>query len=943
MRFDLLSSIPPTPSMNAFEFALTLLIALAAAAVVFVLLDRVPLVRRFAARLQSISQVAADRVFTMLSLGYMLVFGALSILRHESFHSGGYDLGIFDQIVWNSLHGRLFQNSIMIDSPSFLGHHFSPILLGLVPLYALWSDPRVLLVVQTFALAVAALPMYWFAREQIGSALALVLGAAYFLYPSVQYVNLFEFHEIALATPLLAFAVYFLLHQRDVPFLVCLTLALQTKEEIAFITLAFGLFLFFVQHKRGLGLALTIIGVVWSVVVMLYVIPFFRDPIYGSDYYFVERYLYLGNTVPEIVSTAITQPGLVVQHLIVPVKIEFMLQLLVPLAFVPLVGAEVFALASPTFGYILIGDNAFQNSIRFQYTAPLLPFLFFAAVIGLERLLHWRSLDNALLVRKTILATFVSALSFANYFFQSAGPLARQFNPAQYDLNAHTALGYRLMQQIPAGASLMAESNFVPHLSQRMYAYQASVVPDLRKIDYLLADTTLPIHGEYEMIWKDILPSPFFETLVDQDGYILKRRALPAITHPLQMQFDSRIALLGYALPPAESARRGEAAYIVLTWRANQEIRERYITFVHLLDAQGHLWAQDDREPANGWFRTDRWNAGDATPDIYTLALPATMPPGDYQITAGLYNLANQQRLIAYDSAGRASGSEPVLGTLRVGKEKSNQPSEVKPARLLQLDLGDLQLLGYTPEFNSVLAGDKLHLGMYWHATQPPRGDWLVVVQLRDANGHVVFEQAQRPATDAYPTTQWDAGETILDWHALTLPANLVAGDYQVIVVLRDAANRAPVVEAPLGLFGVSNIVRQFIPPPMAHPLNATFNNEIKLLGYDLAQDQRNIRLTLYWQALAPMSTSYTVFTHLLDAQSRIVAQQDSLPANGTRPTTNWIAEEIITDAYTLTLPLDAPSGKYQLEIGWYNAVTGARLATTAGSDHLVLTSVDAK
>ncbi len=930
--------------MNVFvEFVLTLLVALAVTAVVFVLIDRLSPMHKFAALSENISQRTADHIFMILSLGYVLVFGSLSILRHESFHSGGYDLGIFDQVVWNSLRGRLFENSIMIDSPSFLGHHFSPILLGLVPLYALWSDPRVLLVVQTLALAVAALPMYWFARKQIGPALALVLGAAYFLYPSVQYVNLFEFHEIALATPGLAFAVYFLLHRRDVPFLVCLTLALLTKEEVAFITLALGMFLFFVQHKRGLGLALTVFGAVWSVAVVLYVIPFFRDPTYGSDYYFVERYLYLGNTVPEIVSAALTQPGLVVQHLLVPVKIEFMLHLLVPLAFVPLVGAEVFALALPSLGYILIGDNAFQNSIRFQYTAPLLPFLFFAAVIGLNRLLHWRSSDNALPARKMILAVFIGAASVVNYFFQSAGPLARPFNPAQYDLNAHTALGYRLMQQIPVEASLMAESNFVPHLSQRVYAYQASVVPDLRKIDYLLADTTLPIHGEYEMIWKDILPSPSFETLVEQDGYILKRRALPPITDPSPIQFDDRIALLGYTEQTVEPARRGEDVRIVLTWRANQDIRERYITFVHLVDAQGHLWAQDDREPANGWFRTDRWNSGDVTPDIYTLALPATMPPGDYQITAGLYNLANQRRLNAHDSASRALGSEPVLAILRVGKEKSNPPSEVKPTRSLQLDLGDLQLLGYTPEFNSVLAGDKIHLGLYWRAAQPPRGDWLVVVQLRDANDRVVFEQAQRPATDAYPTAQWDAGETILDWHVLTLPANLVARDYQVTVALRDVAGRVPAAEAALGTLSVSNIVRQFSPPTMANPLNATFNNEIKLLGFNLAQDQRNIRLTLYWQTLVPMNTSYTVFTHLLDAQNRIVAQQDAFPASGMRPTTNWVAGEIITDAYTLTLPPDAPPGRYHMEIGWYNAATGARLTTTAGSDHLLLTSVDAK
>ncbi len=55
----------------------------------------------------------------------------------------------------------------------------------------------------------------------------------------------------------------------------------------------------------------------------------------------------------EIVRNAITQPGLVLQHLLVPAKIKFVLQLLIPLAFIPLIGFDVFAMTLPTFAYLL--------------------------------------------------------------------------------------------------------------------------------------------------------------------------------------------------------------------------------------------------------------------------------------------------------------------------------------------------------------------------------------------------------------------------------------------------------------------------------------------------------------------------------------------------------------------------------------------------------------
>jgi uncharacterized membrane protein len=585
--------------MNVFvEFAITWFIALVAAGLASVLAPRF-----FTPRVRTLPYRALDIGFVILALTYVLVFGGLSILRHDSFHSGGFDLGIFDQNIWNSLHGRPFQNSIAIESPVLLGQHLSPLLIALVPLYALWADARTLLIVQTLTLTLTALPLYWFAREQAGQALALVVVAAYFLFPSLQYVNLFEFHEVALAMPLLSLALFFFLRHQHRPFLICLMLALLVKEEIGFIVAAFGV-LIFLRRQRVLGLVLVMFGTVWALAALLFVIPAFRDTIHGTNYQYVDRYQYLGSNVTEIVATAVTRPGLVLEHLLVPAKIEFVLQLFVPLAFIPLVGVEIVALAFPTLGYLLLGDNPFQNSIHFQYTALLIPFLFFATVVGLRRLTR---------IRPATLAILILAGSLVNYYFQAAGPLARQFDPTQYALTPHVQLGHALLQQIPHDASVMADSNLVPHISDRRWVYQTSVVPDLR----------------------------------------LKKRAPYVPAHPLAIQFDNRITLLGYTIEASLPARRGETVSLVVVWRADQAIHERYVIFMHLLDGQEHIWAQGDREPANGWFRTDRWEAGDVTPDRYWLELPAEMAVGDYAVAVGLYDPVTGVRLKTADGQDR--------------------------------------------------------------------------------------------------------------------------------------------------------------------------------------------------------------------------------------------------------------------------------------------------
>jgi uncharacterized membrane protein len=61
---------------------------------------------------------------------YFLVYSTLSVLRHESYHSSGFDLGLFDQVFWNTTQGRPFESTMSQALPvphSLLGDHFSPI------------------------------------------------------------------------------------------------------------------------------------------------------------------------------------------------------------------------------------------------------------------------------------------------------------------------------------------------------------------------------------------------------------------------------------------------------------------------------------------------------------------------------------------------------------------------------------------------------------------------------------------------------------------------------------------------------------------------------------------------------------------------------------------------------------------------------------------------
>ena len=119
-------------------------------------------------------------------------------------------------------------------------------------------------------------------------------------------------------------------------------------------------------------------------------------------------------------------------------------------------------------------------------------------------------------------------------------------------------------------------------------------------------------------------------------------------------------------------------------------------------------------------------------------------------------------------------------------------------------------------------------------------------------------------------------------------------------------------------------------PASIQHSLQARLGDGILFLGYDLSATEvipgGSLRLVLYWQALARMDTSYTVFTHLIDEEGEIWGQKDNVPGEWTLPTTSWVEGEYITDRYEIPVKEDAPPGRYWIEIGMYNASTGARL-----------------
>ncbi|MDX1414395.1 MAG: DUF2079 domain-containing protein, partial [Candidatus Promineifilaceae bacterium] len=320
----------------------------------------------------------------ILVLLWTVVLTVYAFVRHERLNSSGYDLAIKAQVIWNTFQGDWFASSIEVEH--YLGDHVQLIFLLLAPLYAIWEDVKILLLLQAVLLSLGAIPVYRITiRELQDRWLALLFATAYLLFPLLGFVNRFDFHPLVFTIPLFLFA-YDLL-QLDHPYWASffIFLALTLREDVGFTVFAFGLYIAVFMKRRVLGLAWAAVGLVWSLTAIFAVIPYFRGD--ASDT--LERYGWLGASPRDMIRTLLTRPFLVLDHLLQPYRRALLLKLLLPVGFLSLLSPIVLLVGVPALAYNLLSGKPSQSSIYFQYLAPVVPFIFIAAIKGAARLQGW--------------------------------------------------------------------------------------------------------------------------------------------------------------------------------------------------------------------------------------------------------------------------------------------------------------------------------------------------------------------------------------------------------------------------------------------------------------------------------------------------------------------------------------------------------------------------
>jgi uncharacterized membrane protein len=506
----------------------------------------------------------------ILALSYAGAFSIFSIMRHNAFGSDLFDLGMYDQMFWNTLHGRLFRTTVYQVTPApdllvaidlkrydynFLAQQFVPLLLLLTPLYALWQDPRMLCILQSVALGAAAFALYRLAARMLASrALAFLAAFAFAMNPLVQQANLKDFHIETFEPAFLFLAIYALVSRRLWLYWPALILYLAASHSVALIVMALGIFLLVRERRVPLGLATFALGVLWYAVAVPWIMLQVR---HGEPIGLLEPYRHLfpqyqGKGILGVLFAILMNPFHVFAVAFSPTRVASLLRLLLPVMAMPLLAPATALFVLPPLLWVLLSGDPAQYGLEMHYAMPILGPLYVAALCGMRNWLHAERKRRPYFVglepdaathlisgiprrHPRAYALIVGSMLAISLLFYRYGrlPAGGRFHWDDYRVVEHQKLASRYRAAVPADAGLCAQSALGAHMAERERIF---LFPEIQNgVSYILIDTR-------EHHWPFVSREAFQDRVIEllqtgrwglareyDDGYlVLQRNADPS-------------------------------------------------------------------------------------------------------------------------------------------------------------------------------------------------------------------------------------------------------------------------------------------------------------------------------------------------------------------------------------------------------------------------------
>jgi len=418
----------------------------------------------------------------LLLCGWFAWFCAhYSILQHRAFGTSGFDLGLFDNLMFNLKSGEWFRATVDRGNigGTHLQYHTNFLAWLFVPFYAIKPGSESLLMIQAVVVGLAGIPFYLLAKHKLDSVVGGVLFCFLFLsHEAIQSPVFFDFHFLTLSPLFVGWTLYFFETERRWQLIVCWCLALLLREDQGTV-LAGAALVYLLAGKRPVwALVAGSLGVFWLGLMRFYVMPMnSANQAFQQHIGIFEAMVAPGtHGFGGVLKTIATNLPFTLNNFLEARKLEYVLALSVPFLMLPFRQPRTLLLFIPAVLFTLVSTNyAPSVSTRFQYTMYWVPMLILGSLFTFD---DWRKRPNGTSrIRAAMAAIFViaTALSFDGGGLLGGNGLYGGFRKVNLQLSQAEATRWARLQEfivkIPASASVTASEQVVPHVSTRRDIY----------------------------------------------------------------------------------------------------------------------------------------------------------------------------------------------------------------------------------------------------------------------------------------------------------------------------------------------------------------------------------------------------------------------------------------------------------------------------------------
>lgn len=418
-------------------------------------------------------------VVTAAALAYAAFFIFFTLRWHYKLRTGNYDLSINNNLMFGGLHGRFLESTIVFptDPGRYLANHAKFGAYLFLPVYALFPRAETLLVIQSVFIGLGAVPLFLFARRHLSEWTAVLLALAYLSYYPLHGANFSEFQAVPVAAFFVFGTAWALDARRYRLAAVALVIGLSMREDVSVGLAVLGAFFLLSGYRPMAGLVVACVSTAYFLALRFYVME------EAGSWWFPNMYKELWadgeKGFRSVVKTMISNPLFTLEKLTTQKKLEYLLHLLVPLAFLPARRWFLWAAFVPGVLLTLLVTNYDPPvTYSFHYVMHWAPYLFMAAVVALK-LMATEAPGVGLIKQRAAFASMVAAslvLTF-NYgaFPRREGSFKGGFHRVEFTYTEREYERYKtlldLTSEIQPEDSVAATEKEGPHLSSRLKIY----------------------------------------------------------------------------------------------------------------------------------------------------------------------------------------------------------------------------------------------------------------------------------------------------------------------------------------------------------------------------------------------------------------------------------------------------------------------------------------